>query len=60
MLDNNKILDGVELWLHNIRRFRLEPKEALKTMEDNGQNVAEVLIFLEEILESYTINHKGE
>ena len=60
MSDNNVILDGTEQWLHLIRRFRLEPKEALNTMESNGQNIAEVLMFLESILESYTLNHKGE
>ena len=54
----NKILDGVELYYHLIRRFRLEPKEALKTMQDNGQDVASVLIHLEEILSAYTINLK--
>ena len=56
--DRNKILDGVELYYHLIRRFRLEPKEALKTMQDNGQDVASVLIHLEELLASYTINIK--
>ena len=54
----NKMLDGVELYYHLIRRFRLEPKEALKTMQDNGQDVASVLIHLEEILSAYTINLK--
>ena len=55
---DNKILDGVELYYHLIRRFRLEPKEALKTMQDNGQDISSVLIHLEEILSIYTINLK--
>ena len=53
-------MDGLELWLHNIRRFRLDPREALTTMEANGQNIVEVLLYIEKILESYTINYKGE
>ena len=60
MSDYNQILDGTDLWFHLINRFKLDPKEALATMEEHGQNVAEVLVYLESILESYTINHKGE
>ena len=56
--ERNKMLDGVDLYYYLIRRFRLEPKEALKTMQDNGQDVASVLIHLEEILSAYTINLK--
>ena len=53
-------MDGLELWLNMIRKYRLDPKEALITMEANGQNIVEVLLYIEKILESYTINHKGE
>ena len=53
-------IDGVEQWMHLIRRFKMSPKEALAIMEEHGQNVAEVLLYLEKILESYTLNHKGE
>ena len=54
------MLDGVYLYYYLIRRFRLEPKEALKTMQDSGQDVASVLIHLEEILSIYTINLKNK
>ena len=60
MSDNNKILDGTEQWINLIRKFRMNPTEALAIMESHGQNVAEVLIYLENILESYTLNHKQE
>ena len=60
MSDNTIILDGVEQWLHLIRRFKMSPREAMAIMEEHGQNVAEVLVYLEKILASYTINHKGE
>ena len=56
--ERNIILDGVELYYHLIKRFNLEPKEALKSMQDNGQDVASVLMHLEELLASYTINIK--
>ena len=54
------LIDGVEQWLHLIRRFKMNPKEALAIMEEHGQNIAEVLVYLESILESYTLNHKGK
>ena len=60
MSDNTIAIDGVDQWLHLIRRFKMSPREALSIMEEHGQNIAEVLIFLEGILESYTLNHKGE
>ena len=53
-----KILDRVELYYHLMKRFNLEPKEALNTMQEHGQDVASVLIHLEDILASYTINIK--
>ena len=56
MKDNNQILDGVDLWVHLLRRFKLSPKEALDSMHEHGQNVAEVLVFLENILNSYTLH----
>jgi len=54
------ILDGVELWLHLIRRFKLTPREALQSMQDHGKDVAKVLIYIEDILNTFTINLKGE
>ena len=60
MSNNNVILDGTEQWLHLIRRFKMNPREALTIMEEHGQNIAEVLMYLEKILASYTVNHKGE
>ena len=50
------LIDGVEQWLHLIRRFKMSPKEALAIMENHGQNVAEVLVYLEKVLESYTLH----
>ena len=60
MSDNTVILDGTEQWINLIRKFRMNPIEALAIMESHGQNVAEVLVYLENILESYTLNHKQE
>ena len=54
--ENTVVIDGVEQWLHLIRRFKLSPKAALALMEEHGQNVAEVLVYLEKILESYTLH----
>ena len=59
-IGNDRVLDGTELWLHLINRYKLDPREALSSMESNGKNIAEVLVYLESILESYTIKHKGE
>ena len=56
MSDNTVILDGKEQWLHLIRRFKMNPKEALAIMEEHGQNVAEVLMYLESILATYTLH----
>ena len=58
MSDNNVELKGLEQWLYLIKRFGMSPKEALQTMEKHNQNVEEVLLYLEKILESYTLNHK--
>ena len=52
------MLDGLSQWLNLIRKFGLSPKEALETMQSQGKDVASVLIYLEEILQSYTINIK--
>ena len=52
------IRDGVEQWLHLISKYNMNPKEALDTMEKHGQDVASVLMYLENILESYLLNHK--
>ena len=60
MSNNTVILDGTEQWLHLIRRYKMGPGEALTIMEEHGQNIAEVLMYLEKILASYTVNHKGE
>ena len=54
------LIDGVEQWLYLINRFKLDPKEALETMEKHGQDVASVLVYLEEILNSYTLNMKED
>ena len=51
-------IDGVDQWLYLIKRFNQTPKEALETMEKHGQDVASVLVYLEEILKSYTLNIK--
>ena len=58
MSDNNVELKGLEQWLYLIKRFGMSPKEALQTMEKHNQNVEEVLLYLEKILASYTLNHK--
>ena len=50
------IRDGVEQWLHLISKYNMSPKEALDTMEKHGQDVASVLVYLEKILASFTIN----
>ena len=57
-IDKDVLLDGVDKWFHLVNKYRLEPKEALSVMEKSGHNVAEVLLYLESILESYTLNHK--
>ena len=56
MLDNNQILDGTDLWFHLINRFKLDPKEALATMEKHNQDVASVLEYIEEMLNAYTLH----
>lgn len=58
--ENTIAIDGVEQWLYLINRFKLDPKEALATMEKHGQDVESVLVYLESILKYYTINIKGE
>ena len=49
-------IDGIDQWLLLIKRFNQSPKEALETMEKHGQDVASVLLYLEKILASFTIN----
>ena len=49
-------IDGIDQWLYLIKRFNQNPKEALETMERHGQDVASVLVYLEKILASFTIN----
>ena len=49
-------IDGIEQWLYLVKRFNQSPKEALETMERHGQDVASVLVYLEKILASFTIN----
>ena len=53
-------LDGVEFWLHLIKRYNMTPREALQSMQDHGKDVAKVLIYVEDILNAFTINLKGE
>ena len=50
------LIDGVEQWLHLIRRFKMSPVSALDIMQEHGQNTAEVLMYLESILASYTLH----
>ena len=56
MSNNTKQIDGVEEWLYLIKRFGMTPKDALDTMQEHGQDVASVLLYLEKILDSFTIN----
>ena len=56
----NVAIDGVEQWLYLIKRFGMSPIEALDTMEKHGQDVASVLIYLEKILNSFTLNIKDK
>ena len=58
MSNRTKQIDGVEEWLYLIKRFGMTPKDALVTMQEHKQDVASVLVYLEKILESYTLNHK--
>ena len=51
-------IDGVEQWLYLIKRFGMSPKEALDTMQKHEQDVASVLVYIEQILESFTLNIK--
>ena len=54
--ERNVAIDGIDQWLYLIKRFNQTPKEALETMERHGQDVASVLVYLEKILASFTIN----
>ncbi|MAH51413.1 hypothetical protein CMI37_36695 [Candidatus Pacearchaeota archaeon] len=56
MSNNTKQIDGLEEWLYLIKRFGMTPKEALVTMQEHKQDVASVLLYLEKILASFTIN----
>ena len=58
--ERNVAIDGIDQWLYLIKRFNQSPKEALETMEKHGQDVASVLVYLEEILNSYTLNMKED
>ena len=51
-------IDGIDQWLYLIKRFNQNPKEALDTMQEHGQDVASVLVYLEEILDSFTMKLK--
>ena len=55
--DKTVVIDGVAEWLYLIKRFGMSPKEALATMEKHEQDVASVLVYLEELLGAYTLNH---
>ena len=52
------IRDGVEQWLHLINKYNMNPKESLDTMQKHGNDIASVLIYLEDILAAYTITLK--
>ena len=54
----NVAIDGIEQWLYLMKRFGMSPKEALDTMQKHGQDVASVLIYLESMLDSFTLNIK--
>ena len=54
--ERNVAIDGVEQWLYLIKRFGMTPKEALETMHEHEQDVASVILYLEKILASFTIN----
>ena len=56
----NVAIDGIDQWLYLIKRFNQSPKEALETMEKHGQDVASVLVYIESLLDSYTITLKKE
>ena len=56
--DKTIAIDGVEQWLYLIKRFNQSPQEALDTMHKHGQDVASVLVYLEKILDSFTISIK--
>ena len=53
-------IDGVDQWLYLIKRFNQSPREALETMEKHGQDVTSVLVYIESLLDSYTITLKKE
>ena len=53
-------IDGVDQWLYLIKRFNQSPREALETMDKHGQDVASVLVYIESLLDSYTITLKKE
>ena len=52
----NVELKGVDQWLYLMKRFGMTPKDALDTMNKHNQDVSSVLVYLEEILNSFTIN----
>ena len=56
MSNRTKQIDGVEEWLYLIKRFGMTPKDALVTMQEHKQDVASVLVYLEEILNAYTLH----
>ena len=56
----NVAIDGVDQWLYLIKRFNQNPKEALETMQKHGQDVASVLMYIENILDSFTLNIKED
>ena len=58
MSNNTKQIDGLEEWLYLIKRFGMTPKDALVTMQEHKQDVASVLVYLEEILDSFTMKLK--
>lgn len=54
--ENTKQIDGIEQWLHLIRRFGMSPHEALDTMKHHDQNIIEILHYLEAMLNDFKLN----
>ena len=54
--ENNVKLNGVEQWIHLIKRFNQSPKDSLETMRKHGLDVASVLIYLETLLSEFKLH----
>ena len=54
--ENNVELNGVEQWLHLIKRFNQSPKDSLETMIEHEQDIASVLVYLETLLSEFKLH----